>query len=555
MNTLSSYVIAIYLRLSSEDTDLKQTGKLESDSISNQRNLLHAFISRDTELAGATVVEFCDDGWSGKNFERPGVQEMIAQARQGKIQCIIVKDLSRFGRDHLIVGNYISRVFPFLGVRFIAINDGIDSIRPGDIDSLETSFKAILYDLYSRDLSRKVRSAKEFRARRGDFLSPFAPFGYIKDPDKKGHLLIDPPAAEIVRRIFQLTIEGKRRMEIARILNREAVLTPMLYKRASGCSRTIWPCIHEENFWTDLSVTKILRDERYIGSNVYGKRIRDQVGNTHTVKVRKSDWITVAESHDGIVTREEFDRAQAAMQDYEEHDASTYKKRPLRRKVICGICGHTMTCSREPYAYFSCHTSRVAFDYPCSEEPIPAAEIQEIILSGLRIRAEMAVEMEHLWAELHKCSASNPNNVRKKLSALKEIQAQQEQKAKELYETFALKEISKAEYLASKEAIVKSRSAVAMQIEELKSCLDNTGLNGQLQNRFVSCFQKYQDVDELTREIVDDVLERVIVYPGKRLEIVWNYREDFEKLLLDLNMGGCTNGKESGVAVLQSCVS
>lgn len=129
MNMIKPFVIAIYLRLSSEDDDLRQREKRESNSIANQRNLLRAFIGQNEEFADAGVVEFCDDGWSGKNFERPGVQEMIAQARQGRIQCIIVKDLSRFGRDHLIVDNYISRVFPFLGVRFIAVNDGIDSIR------------------------------------------------------------------------------------------------------------------------------------------------------------------------------------------------------------------------------------------------------------------------------------------------------------------------------------------------------------------------------------------------------------------------------------------
>ena len=173
---------AKYIRLSSEDDDLRKGGKIESNSVTNQRNLLDAFISRTPELADTSVIEFCDDGWSGKNFERPAVQEMIAQARAGKIQCIVVKDLSRFGRDYLTVGNYISCVFPFLGVRFIAVNDGFDSIRPADIDSLETSFKTLLYDLYSRDLSRKVRKAKRFRAQRGDFLSPFAPYGFIKDP-------------------------------------------------------------------------------------------------------------------------------------------------------------------------------------------------------------------------------------------------------------------------------------------------------------------------------------------------------------------------------------
>lgn len=170
---MSGFTVAKYLRLSSEDADLNKTEKLESNSISNQRNLLDSFISRTPDFSGAAVTEFCDDGWSGKNFERPAFQEMIAQVQQGKIQCIIVKDMSRFGRDYLVVGNYISRVFPFLGVRFIAVNDGLDSIRQTDIDSLDTSFKALLYDLYSRDLSRKVRSALFFRAKRGDYVAAF----------------------------------------------------------------------------------------------------------------------------------------------------------------------------------------------------------------------------------------------------------------------------------------------------------------------------------------------------------------------------------------------
>ena len=536
MNALIPFVIAIYLRLSSEDDDLKQLGKLESNSIANQRNLLRDFISRNEEWVDADVVEFCDDGWSGKNFERPGVQKMIAQARQGHIQCIIVKDLSRFGRDHLIVDNYISRVFPFLGVRFIAVNDGIDSIRSEDVDSMDTSFKTLIYDYYSRDLSRKVRSAKELRAKRGDFLSPFAPFGYVKDPAKSSRLMIDPPAAEIVRYIFQMAIAGKRRVEIARTLNQESVLTPMQYKRTAGCSRTIWPCVHEDNFWTALSVTKILRDERYIGTNIYGKRFRDMVGHTHTVKVSRADWITVEQTHDGIVTREEFDRAQAAMRAFEEYDGRMRK--PSQRKVFCGICGHAMARSGGADAFYACHTSRVAFDYPCTEEPVPEADIQEVVLLGLRTQAAAAVEMERIWAERRQSKAGSPANVRKKLSALNEVLTQQ---VKELYEGFILGQTSKTEYLAGKEAIVKSREAVSAQIEELKVCMENADADGHLQNRFVSCFRQYKDVETLTKKIADDVLEKIIVYPGGRLQVVWNYREDYEKLMLDLNMGGHTD--------------
>ena len=148
--------VAKYLRLSAEDADLRQSGKQESNSIGNQRNLLDSFIQQKEDFADAEIVEFCDDGWSGKNFDRPAVKELLEQTKHGKIQCIIVKDMSRFGRDYLTVGNYISKVFPFLGVRFIAVNDGIDSIRPQDVDSLDTSFKALLYDLYSREDRKSV---------------------------------------------------------------------------------------------------------------------------------------------------------------------------------------------------------------------------------------------------------------------------------------------------------------------------------------------------------------------------------------------------------------
>ena len=249
--------VAIYLRISSEDGDLKDSGKAESESISNQRGLLLNFISNHSEFSGWEVSEFCDDGWSGKNFERPDFLRMMEQIKQGQIDCVLVKDLSRFGRDYLVVGNYISRVFPFLGVRFIAVNDGFDSSRPQDIDSLDTSFKTLIYDLYSRELSGKVKNAKRIRAEKGLFLSPFAPYGYVKAPEDKNRLVIDNGAADIVRKIFSLTIDGVRSSEIAAMFNRDGVPTPMLYKRAAGCSRDRWPSIHEANFWTQRTIIKI----------------------------------------------------------------------------------------------------------------------------------------------------------------------------------------------------------------------------------------------------------------------------------------------------------
>lgn len=532
--------IAKYLRLSSEDDDLKLTGKLESNSIANQRNLLDSFIKRVPEFADAEIMEFCDDGWSGKNFERPAVQEMLDLVRQGKIQCIIVKDLSRFGRDYLTVGNYISRVFPFMEVRFIAINDGFDSIRPMDADSLETSFKTLLYDLYSRDLSRKVRSAKRFRAQRGDFLSPFAPYGFIKAPDNKSRLLIDPEAAETVRRIFQMMGEGRTAIQIARVLNMEDIPTPMRYKRAAGCSRTVWPCIDEDNFWTPNTVTVILRDERYIGKNVYGKRMRDMVGNVHTVKVSKADWITVNNTHDGIVTQEEFDRAQANLRAYVEHDGiAPYQL--LQRKVRCGVCGHVMRRGGAGKPYYLCQTPLVTDAYSCPTDKTRESEIMDALLEGLRVQAQTAVEMRLIWEEQRKKHRKDAKTIWKTITALKEDRNQRAQQIKSLYEAYALEEIGKSEYLAAKATATRECEGIDAKIAELEAELEDTAPDGKLNNGFVASFQQYIGVEEITREIVSDVLKEVRIFPDGRLEIVWNYGEDYRKILLDL-IGGQNDG-------------
>jgi len=528
MNTTSKY-----LRLSSEDIDLKHSDKEESNSITNQRNLLDAFISRTPELAETNILEFCDDGWSGKNFERPAFQEMIALAREGKIQCIIVKDLSRFGRDYLTVGKYISCVFPFLGVRFIAVNDGFDSIRPADVDSLETSFKTLLYDLYSRDLSRKVRNAKQFRARRGDFIAPFAPYGYVKDPANKNHLLIDPDAAETVRRIFLLALDGKKAEQIATILNSEAVPTPMLYKRAAGCSRTRWPSIAEDNFWTSNTVTKLLRDERYIGKNVYGKRMRDMIGNTHTVKVSREDWITVDNTHKGIVTREEFDRAQAVMRSFRERDDTGKHDWPLYGKVRCGVCGRAMHYTIGKQMHFYCKTPRVNAAYVCAGRT-EENDILEVISEGLRAQAMMAVELRRLWEDQHKAREKDTADISKNILALRETHQRLCRQINGMYESFALGELSKAEYIAQKSAAVKQRDAAAARIAELEAFLENTGTNGGLRNGFVSTFEKYTAVEKITSEITAEVLREVRIYPDERIEVVWNLRDELERLMLDL---------------------
>ena len=544
-----------YIRLSSEDDDLKEGEKPESNSIANQRNLINTYIQSHEEFAGADVVEFCDDGWSGKSFERPAVKEMLEQVRLGKAQCIIVKDISRFGRDYIIAGNYISRVFPFLGVRFIAINDGLDSSRIADVDSLETAFKTLLYDLYSRDLSRKVRNAKRFRAQQGEWMSAIAPYGYMRDTQKKNHMVIDPPAAEVVRRIFQMIAEGLSAVQTAKILNQECVPTPMLYKQAQSSIPRHWNTLYEENFWTDSAIIRIVRDEQYLGKVVYGKRFYDQIGQGHSLKVRKKDWIVVEGMHEGIVSQVEFDRAQAALREFSERAGASCSN-PLSKKVRCGVCGHAMTREDVKHPYFFCRTSRMVDSFSCSGERVLESDIIEIILSGLHAQAVSAVRWERIWETRHQTEKTDFTAIQKQVASLRETCAQQDGQIKELYEALVSGSVSRDEYKAAKAMLVSRRDQVKARISELEIVLANTDSDGKLNNPFVSSFQKYTEVTSITKEMTMDVLKEVRIYPGGRIEITWNYCEDLERLLRDLHdEGSHQNEVQPSMDLLQDCVS
>lgn len=229
--------VAMYIRISLEDEDMPD-GKAESSSVTNQRDLLSRYLWGKEEFTGAAVKEFFDDGYTGRNFERPGFKEMIEQCRRGNIGCIVVKDLSRLGRNYVEVGNLLEQLFPFLGIRVISVNDGYDSNSfIGQTGGIDVAFKNLIYSLYSRDLSHKVKSAVETRMKRGEFMSPFGIFGYMKSAEDIHKLEIDREAADIVRRIFLMVVDGMPRRDVVKILNEENVPTAAVYKQRKGCTR------------------------------------------------------------------------------------------------------------------------------------------------------------------------------------------------------------------------------------------------------------------------------------------------------------------------------
>ncbi len=294
--------IAIYMRLSKEDGN----DDSESNSIINQRLLLQQYAAGHFE--DYTLQEFQDDGFSGLNFNRPGIVKLLKAAEDGEIDCIIVKDFSRFSRDYIEMGNCLERFFPKLGVRFISVNDSYDSeYRMGSSSGLDTAFKSLLYDLYSKDLSVKVKASLRTKKEQGQYVSGTCPFGYRKSPKDRHMLLIDEEEAAVVKRIFRMTAEGRNSAEIAECFNREGVKTPIQFriekqgiKRQPKGGRFVW---------SRSTVCAILRNPVYTGDIVYGKYTRYEVGGKNHLKP-KCKWKTHHGHHEAIIERDFFEMIQ-----------------------------------------------------------------------------------------------------------------------------------------------------------------------------------------------------------------------------------------------------
>lgn len=511
--------IAIYIRLSLEDDDICY-GKLESESITNQRNLLHDYIRNTPELCQAEVIEFCDDGYSGKNFDRPGVKRLLEAAQSGTIQCILVKDLSRFGRDYITVGNYVSRVFPFLGVRFIAVNDHIDSMRKGDIDSIDTAFRAIIYDMYSRDLSRKVRSAKHQLAKRGVYINPVAPYGYQKAPDDKHRLIPDPKTADTVRRIFTLVAGGTSTLDVARILNADGVPTPSQAKAGTPSGHANWT----DNYWRPQTVHWIIRDRQYIGSTVFGKRVRDQIGVRRQVKADLKDWIIVDDRHESLISKDLFQTAQEQLGGEFKQTAGYVKSNhPLSRKVYCGVCGYAIVRRGKADPYYCCTTPRTVSGMECSQEKTYADDILVAITAAIRLQARYAIELGNIMAEQREHQKDLLRPSQKELQTLMGFQGQLSGQSEKLYEDYVGGILSRDDYTKQKAALLERREYACRREAEIRQRIAEIDAT---KSRYVEKYSCYAELDVLTAEIASDLLDRVTIWPDGGLEIALNYLDD-----------------------------
>ncbi len=531
-----SYTIAKYIRLSSEDVDKIENGKLESFSVTNQRDLLNNFIGNTAEFQGCNVLEFCDDGRSGTNFDRPAVRALLEQAEKGNIHCIIVKDLSRFGRNYIEVGDYLEQIFPKWGVRFIAVNDMFDSNQYfGMTGGIDIAFRNLVYDIYCKDLSEKVRSAKKVQAKKGDFFSPYAFFGYLKSPDDKHKLIINEETADIVRTIFNLAEQGQSTSEIAKLLNAQNVPTAQMFQKKNNVKRN-WNMIGESNFWTATVVNKILRDERYAGKYIGCKTKKCEIGKANARLRPKSEWIVIEDVLPSIISKEQFDVVNMSFRE-KRKNATSYAKgenKLFYRKIKCGTCKMAMDESRNKNlgTLYLCRNKSVNESLACTSDRISESDITKTVLATIRQQAGFAKEIHTQKVAASKKTLSEEERLKTQISKLNTDIEKIEIAKLSVYEKYREGRVSKEAYVKASSEMTASISENQTKIGDIEKQITNLKIEQGSENLFVERFKDHARIQKLTQPLVDELVKMVYIYDSKHIEVVLNYADEYAELLV-----------------------
>ena len=509
MDNTMPYVIALYIRLSTEDS---KTGSMSIDS---QRQLLHQYADSMASEKNTEIQEFVDNGFSGTNFERPAVQKLLELVRNGQIHCIIVKDFTRFGRNSIEVGYFMERVFPLYRVRFISVNDHFDSnTLHGDTGGINIAFKYLVSEFYSRDLSIKIRSARSIKLKRGEYQSKNCLYGYRKGAN--GRLELNEDTAPNVRLVYELAKEGHRPADIIRILFERKIPTPSEYRTAHGIKGV--DSSRCDGIWGYSMIIRILSDERYTGTYIAGKSECIEIGSRKERMRDESEWIKIPNHHPAIVSKELFDLVQSKRRhiNYSRKNVHMF---PLRSKIFCGCCHHALSRLSCKSRFFYCEHTKVNADAPCHGLKIMEGELETAVFDVLSRQALIILNLDDL---------SGANLLKIQIEKISEYNNQVEnchEQKRVLYEQFLMKEIELKEYKMKKAAVdvelerlQKAQSLATAQATQMQ-------MDEKTRKARLKLAREVTKSSGLTSELVDALIERIYVYPGNQIEIVWKMKD------------------------------
>lgn len=525
--------VGLYIRLSSEDGDDKE----ESNSVTSQRELLIQYLEEHPDLVFQNF--YIDDGYTGTNFNRPGFEKLLKDIYSSKINTVIVKDLSRLGRNYIKVGEYVENIFPLMKVRFIAVNDEIDSfLRPESVGNIMFSLKNVINEQYAKDISNKLKASLMMMRKKGKFIGTRIAYGYKKDPEDKHHLLVDEESAIIVKRIFEYYAEGLGGRKIADIFNNEKILTPINYINRLNNKPYTKDCL-----WTANTVLQLLKNEVYLGKIVSYKRHTISFKNKKVVDSKPEEIITVDNTHKAIITQELWDKVQQIRK-------SKYKEQIKRKDIeniyvghlFCGYCGSYMhkkvnqpqkenpkvdfKCSR--YVTYSNHSK-----LGCVPNHITKDEIDKVILSAIQLQVKQVICFEKILNKIKKKSKYDTNYNNASLLTDLELARKKLQKYKELkmsaYTDWKKNLISEKEYNELNEEYLSKISEQEKNITYLTK--QNNKEKDILKAEWIKNFKTYKNITKLSKDIINELIEKIIVCENKNMIVHFKYADLYQDTL------------------------
>lgn len=533
MKAKDFYNVAVYLRLSKDDGE---AGKAESNSITSQRDIIRSFIRKQDNM---DIFDFyVDDGWSGANFDRPAFKRMMGDIEAGLIDCVIVKDLSRLGRDYIGSGRLIQKTFPEHEIRFIAIGDNYDSLTADfNEESLVLPVKNFINDAYCRDISVKVKSQQKMKRESGQYIGAFAMYGYMKDPDDKNHLIIDKYAAGIVESIFEWKVDGYSFKAIAERLNDMGVLSPLEYKKSNGEKFKTGFHTRKRGKWSAQAVRRILMDETYTGTLVQGKSERVNYKVKKSVTKPAEEWVRIPDAHEAIVSKDLFGVVQQLLRTDCRSASGKNTSHLYSGLLFCGDCGEQMTRrivrhGSSTRVYYIC--SNYNKNKKCSRHSIPEEDLDRLVLYGIKSRIGIILDQMAVVAGVKNLDMRYDDIVAfdKEIVDLKAEQEKYRKLRAALYEDYKKGIISEEDFKTFSAIYEEKHGAIESDLEKQMENLKNLFKHGLEAGMKLEEYKDVLDVEELNRTTLVHLVEKIFVYEDKRVQVVLRNQNQFIKIAM-----------------------
>jgi len=550
INFEREWLVGIYTRRSFDDNE-----DFESNTIINQKSLINNYISKESNMK--IIDYYVDDGYTGTDFNRPAFQEMMNDIKEKRINTIIVKDLSRLGRNHLEVGRYIEDIFPIYNIRIIAINDNVDSFkRPESIQDLIIPIKNLINESYARDISKKVSSAYRTMASEGKYVAGTSPYGYTLDKEDKHHLVIDEEESKIVKEIFNMALNGEGRIKIVKYLNDNNIYCRKELQRRKKYKLSLDPIEEKTKYrWSTSTIGRMLTNEVYIGNLTQLRTKRESFKNHKVINVDKEDWVRFENTHEPIITKKDFDKVQKKIK-----INSKYTIRDKDRKysiynglLKCGDCGKAMykqedlRGNRQLSNYF-CSTYLYLSKSSCTSHKIKTEDLNNIVLEAIQLQIKLVIELERSLKKLflknnkETVESQYKNNVRIAKIKIENLN----NKKLQIYEDWKFEVIDKKEYIIQTKMLEDEINKLEENIEIYSKTYRENIRRIKKNDSWIDHYKRNRKIKKLTRDVLLELIDTIYITEDGNVDIIFKYRNEYSELLLYLEEGvekECQNGK------------